>query len=72
MKIMVQIQATFFDDDNRLELGGFSTHVINLSNKDALERLVEHFQGPALDDIPLSVDDCIVYEPEGVDKLLRY
>ena len=72
MKIMVQIQATFFDDDNKLIRGGFITHVINLSNKKALDRLVEHFQGPALDGIPLSQDDCIVYDIDVDDKLLRY
>lgn len=70
MKIMVQIQATFFNDDNQQITGGFITHVINLSNEDALEKLVEHFQGPALDDIGLKQEDCIIYEPEVDDKLL--
>ena len=69
MKIMVQLAVTFFDDDNK-RTKGFITHVINLSNEEALERLVEHFQGPALDDIPLSQDDCIIYDPDVDDDLL--
>jgi len=70
MKILVQIQASFFNDDNKPIRGGFITHVINLSNEDALEKLVEHYQGPALDDIGLEVEDFIVYDPEVDDKLL--
>ena len=62
MRITVYVHATFYDDIERETSGGFMTHVITLSNEDALERLVEHFQGPALD--ILSQDDCLVYDDE--------
>jgi hypothetical protein len=64
MKIRVDIEATFYDDDGKREIGGFTTHVINLTNKDALDRLVEHFQGDALDNFPLSISDCLPWDPE--------
>jgi hypothetical protein len=68
VKILVQIEATIYKDGK--ETGGFRTHVINLSNKEALDKLVEHYQGPALDDIGLQIHDFIVYDPEVDDKLL--
>ena len=65
MKIVVELDVTFYDDVYSQPMGGgFTTHIINLSNEDALERLVEHFQGPALDNIPLSPEDCIPYDIE--------
>jgi len=65
MKIVVELSATFYDDIYSQPMpGGFRTHIINLSNEDALERLVEHFQGPALDNFPLSLDDVLPYDKE--------
>jgi len=65
MKIRVDLTITFYDDVYSQPMsGGFTTHVINLSNEDALERLVEYFQGDGLNAIPLSQDDCIPYDIE--------
>ena len=65
MKISVELKVTFYDDVcGHLICGGFTTHVINLNNEAALERLVEHFQGPALDNFPLSLSDIIPYDIE--------
>ena len=65
MKIRVDLKVTFYDDVYSQPMsGGFTTHVINLNNKAALERLVEHFQGPALDSFPLSLSDCLPYDIE--------
>ena len=64
MRIPVYIAVSMRDDEGQELDGGFMTHVITLSNEDALERLIEHFQGPALDNIPLAIDDCLVYDDE--------
>ena len=64
MRIPVYISATFFDDDGQPITGGFRTHVITLSNEDALERLVEHFGSEALYTLQLTQDDCLVYDNE--------
>ena len=64
MRITVYISATMMEDDGSPLTGGFQTHVITLSNEGALERLVEHFQGSALDDASLTADDCLVYDDE--------
>jgi len=65
MKIRVDLQVTFYDDVYSQPMeGGFTTHVINLSNEDALERLVEYYQGDGLDAISLTQDDCIPYDIE--------
>ena len=65
MKIRVDLQVTFYDDVYSQPMtGGFTTHIINLSNEDALERLVEYFQGDGLDAIALSQEDCIPYDIE--------
>ena len=65
MKIVVELQVTYNDDVYSQPMsGGFTTHVINLNNEAALERLVEHFQGPALDNFPLSLSDIIPYDIE--------
>ena len=67
MKIVVELQVTYYDDVYSQPMsGGFTTHIINLSNEDALERLVEYFQDGALDadEINLSVKDCVPYDIE--------
>jgi len=65
MKIVVELYVTFYDDVYSQPMpGGFRTHIINLNNEKALERLVEHFQGPALDNFPLSLSDIIPYDIE--------
>ena len=65
MKIRVDLQVTFYDDVYSQPIpGGFTTHIINLTNEDALERLVEYFRGPALDNVPLTKSDCIPYDIE--------
>ena len=62
MRIPVYIAVSFAGNEGQELAGGFMTHVITLSNEDALERLIEHFQGQALD--ILSQDDCLVYDDE--------
>ena len=62
MRIPVYIAVSYTDDEGQELDGGFMTHVITLSNEDALERLIEHFQGKALD--ILSPDDCLLYDDE--------
>ena len=64
MRIPVYIAVSMHDDEGQQLDGGFMTHVITLSNEVALERLIEHFQGQALDNIPLLADDCLVYDDE--------
>ncbi len=63
MRATVYIEATFYDDDHK-EAAGFRTHVITLSNKEAVATLVEHFQTGALDNAGLSLSDFLVYDPE--------
>ncbi len=63
MRITIYIDATFYDDDHK-QTHGFRTHVITLSNKEAVDKLVEHFQAGALDDAGLTKSDCLVYDPE--------
>lgn len=63
MRITVYLDVAFHNDDNR-QTQGFRTHVITLSNGEALDRLVEHFQAGALDDAGLTKSDCLVYDPE--------
>ena len=61
MRITVYISATLLDDAGQWR-GGRRAHIITLSNEDALDRLIEHFQGKALDNVPLAIDDCLVYD----------
>ena len=66
MKIRVDLKVTFYDDiySQPPMIGGYTTHVINLNNTAALDRLVEHLQGPALDNFPLSLSDIIPFDIE--------
>ena len=65
MKICVDLKVTFYDDVYSQPMsGGFTTHIINLANEDALERLIEYYKGDGLDAISLTQEDCIPYDIE--------
>jgi len=47
MRITIYADVTFLHDDGHSQ--GFRTHIITLSNKEAVDKLIEHFQAGALD-----------------------
>ena len=63
MRSTVYIDVTFYDDDHK-QTHGFRTHVITLSNKEAADKLVEHFQEESLASAGLQLSDFLVYDPE--------
>ena len=62
MRITIYADVTFLHDDGHSQ--GFRTHIITLSNKEAVDKLIEHFQAGALDNAGLSLSDFLVYDPE--------
>ena len=64
MRITIYADVTFIDEnfpDYRTH--GYRTHIITLSNKEAAEKLIEHFQAGALDNAGLGLDDFLMYDP---------
>ena len=63
MRITIYADVTFHNDDNQ-ETRGYRTHIITLSNEEAVDKLLEHFQAGALDNARLGLDDFLVYDPD--------
>ena len=60
MRITIYADVTFVNQEKR----GYRTHIITLSNEEAAEKLIEHFQEGALDNAGLGLDDFLVYDPD--------
>ena len=63
MIIRVYLDVDFLNDED-YRVKGYKTHVINLTNEAALERLQEHIQCETLDMCDLKPSDCAQYDPE--------
>ena len=64
MRVTVYVEVMFRDGINQeIPIRGFSTHVITLSNEEAVTKLVEHFQSEALDTAGLEQSDFLEYDP---------
>lgn len=61
MRITIYADVTFHDD-NEQETHGYRTHIITLSNEEAVNTLIEHFQAGALDNAGLGLDDFLEYD----------
>lgn len=65
MRITIYADVTFLDPEfPDLLKSSYRTHIITLSNKEAVDKLIEHFQAGALDSAGLGLDDFLVYDPE--------
>ena len=62
MRITVYADVTIRNEDSPEERG-YRTHIITLSNEEAVDKLLEHFQAGALDNAGLGLDDFLVYDP---------
>ena len=64
MRVTIYADVTFRDNINQeIPLRGFRTHIITLSNEEAVDKLLEHFQAGALDNAGLGLDDFLMYDP---------
>ena len=63
MIIRVYLNVDFLENSGR-QTHGFKTHIINLSNQEALEKLIEHIQCETLDLCGLKISDFRDYDPE--------
>ena len=61
MRATIYIEVNIRNDEG-LEERGYRTHVITLSNTEAVDKLVEHFQAGALDDAGLKRSDLLEYD----------